>query len=48
MLMLGPRLQTLTREQVASLYEAFPLHEARRILERFEFHYTPNRFDFAY
>ncbi len=25
----------------ASLYEAFPPHEARRLVERFEWHYTP-------
>jgi len=25
----------------ASLYEAFPLGEARRLVERFEWHYTP-------
>jgi hypothetical protein len=25
----------------ASLYEAFPASEARRLAERFEFHYTP-------
>jgi DDE superfamily endonuclease len=25
----------------ASLYEAFPPQEARRIIERFEWHYTP-------
>jgi hypothetical protein len=25
----------------ASLYEAFPAHEARRLVERFEWHYTP-------
>jgi hypothetical protein len=25
----------------ASLYEAFPPAEARRLLERFEWHYTP-------
>ena len=26
----------------ASLYEAFPAVEARRLVERFEWHYTPN------
>ena len=26
----------------ASLYEAFPAAEARRLVERFEWHYTPN------
>src|SRR5947209_596838 len=26
----------------ASLYEAFPAPEARRLVERFEWHYTPN------
>jgi hypothetical protein len=26
----------------ASLYEAFPAAEARRLVERFESHYTPN------
>ena len=25
----------------ASLYEAFPASEARRLVERFEWHYTP-------
>ena len=25
----------------ASLYEAFPAAEARRLVERFEWHYTP-------
>jgi hypothetical protein len=27
----------------ASLYEAFPAAEARRLVERFEWHYTPKR-----
>jgi len=26
----------------ASLYQAFPAPEARRLVERFEWHYTPN------
>ncbi len=34
----------------ASLYEAFPAAEARRLVERFEWHYTPkhgSRLDLA-
>jgi len=34
-------LDNLNTHTGASLYEAFPPHEARRILERLEFHYTP-------
>ena len=32
-------ISTLTNQ--ASLYEAFPAAEARRLVERFEWHYTP-------
>lgn len=31
----------LNTHKPASLYEAFPPHEARRLVERFEWHYTP-------
>jgi DDE superfamily endonuclease len=31
----------LSTHKVASLYEAFPAQEARRLFERFEWHYTP-------
>jgi hypothetical protein len=31
----------LSTHKPASLYEAFPAEEARRIFERFEWHYTP-------
>ena len=31
----------LNTHKPASLYEAFPAEEARRIVERFEWHYTP-------
>ena len=31
----------LSTHKPASLYEAFPAHEARRLVERFEWHYTP-------
>jgi hypothetical protein len=31
----------LDTHKPASLYEAFPAHEARRLVERFEWHYTP-------
>ncbi len=31
----------LSTHKVASLYEAFPAEEARRLFERFEWHYTP-------
>jgi hypothetical protein len=34
-------MDNLNTHKSASLYEAFPPHEARRILERLEFHYTP-------
>jgi len=34
-------LDNLNTHTGASLYEAFPPEEARRILERLEFHYTP-------
>jgi hypothetical protein len=32
----------LNTHKPASLYEAFPAAEARRLVERFEWHYTPN------
>ena len=32
----------LNTHKPASLYEAFPPAEARRLVERFEWHYTPN------
>jgi hypothetical protein len=32
----------LNTHKLASLYEAFPPAEARRLVERFEWHYTPN------
>ena len=31
----------LNTHKPASLYEAFPASEARRLVERFEWHYTP-------
>ena len=31
----------LKTHKPASLYEAFPAAEARRLVERFEWHYTP-------
>jgi hypothetical protein len=31
----------LNTHRPASLYEAFPAAEARRLVERFEWHYTP-------
>lgn len=31
----------LNTHKTASLYEAFPLAEARRLAERFEWHFTP-------
>jgi len=31
----------LNTHKPASLYEAFPAKEARRLVERFEWHYTP-------
>ena len=31
----------LNTHKPASLYEAFPPHQARRLIERFEWHYTP-------
>lgn len=34
-------LDNLNTHRAAALYEAFPPHEARRILRRLEFHYTP-------
>ena len=35
------RNNKLVEPQPASLYEAFPAPEARRLAERFEWHYTP-------
>jgi hypothetical protein len=32
----------LSTHTPAALYEAFPADEARRLVERFEWHYTPN------
>jgi hypothetical protein len=32
----------LSTHKPASLYQAFPAAEARRLVERFEWHYTPN------
>ena len=40
----------LNTHKPASLYEAFPAKEARRLVERFEWHYTPKHgswFDMA-
>ena len=40
----------LSTHKPASLYEAFPAAEARRLVERFEWHYTPkhgSRLDMA-
>ena len=40
----------LNTHKPASLYEAFPAAEARRLVERFEWHYTPKHgswFDMA-
>lgn len=34
-------LDNLSTHTLASLYEAFPAEEARRLARRFEFHYTP-------
>lgn len=34
-------LDNLNTHKPASLYDAFPAHEARRLLRRLEFHYTP-------
>ena len=34
-------LDNLSTHKPASLYEAFPAPEARRLVERFEWHYTP-------
>jgi hypothetical protein len=34
-------LDNLNIHTPAALYEAFPLAEAKRILDRLEFHYTP-------
>ncbi len=33
----------LSTHKPASLYKAFPASEARRLAERFEWHYTPRR-----
>ena len=35
------RVIRLNTHKPASLYEAFPAAEARRLVERFEWHYTP-------
>jgi hypothetical protein len=37
----------LNTHKPASLYEAFPAAEARRLVERFEWHYTTNRWTFS-
>jgi hypothetical protein len=37
----GVRSAPLNTHTKASLYEAFPAAEARRLAERFEWHYTP-------
>lgn len=34
-------MDNLNTHRVASLYETFPAHEARRLAERLEIHYTP-------
>lgn len=34
-------MDNLNTHKLASLYEAFPAHEARRIIDRLEIHYTP-------
>jgi len=34
-------MDNLNTHKPASLYKAFPPAEAKRILERLEFHYTP-------
>jgi DDE superfamily endonuclease len=36
-----PLQDNLSTHKPASLYEAFPAVEARRLVERFEWHYTP-------
>jgi hypothetical protein len=36
-----PKGRDLSIHSKASLYEAFPAVEARRLVERFEWHYTP-------
>src|SRR5437868_6577871 len=33
--------RTISTPQASFLYEAFPAAEARRLVERFEWHYTP-------
>jgi hypothetical protein len=37
----------LNTHKPASLYEAFPPKEARRLVERFEWHYTPKTWELA-
>jgi uncharacterized small protein (DUF1192 family) len=37
----------LNTHKPASLYEAFPAAEARRLVERFEWHYTPKHGSWA-
>ena len=34
-------LDNLSTHSAGALYQAFPAHEARRLLRRLEFHYTP-------
>lgn len=34
-------MDNLNTHRVASLYETFPAHEARRLAERLDIHYTP-------
>jgi hypothetical protein len=34
-------MDNLSTHKAASLYKAFPAAQARRILRRLEFHYTP-------
>jgi hypothetical protein len=34
-------MDNLNTHKEASLYEAFPAHQARQLCERFEIHYTP-------
>jgi DDE superfamily endonuclease len=38
---LTPLQDNLNTHKPASLYEAFPAPKARRLVERFEWHYTP-------
>ena len=34
-------MDNLNTHSIASLYQAFPPHEARRLVQKLEFHYTP-------